>query len=412
MEPLILARPDHRISRQQISRNALQVLYHLHRNGHLAYLAGGGVRDLLLGRRPKDFDVATDAHPQRVRRLFRNCRLIGRRFRLAHIIFRDEIIEVSTFRASADGTADRTPAGALQTNREGLVVRDNLFGTPPDDARRRDFTVNALFYNIADLSIIDYVGGLRDLEARQIRVIGDPRMRFAEDPVRMLRAVRFAAVLDFGMESEARAAIGELRERLALAAPSRLYEELLKLLDCGAAEAAFAGLWETGLFDILFPEAGAWLRTEAGAAALSNVFRALRQIDIWRRAGVGASVPLRLALIFGPYHEARAADMVAGGRRPAGALSAATQEHLAGWNNRVRIPKYLIRETASIMAVQPVFRRLHGKSPQRFLARPSFPAALAYFKFTARRRGQDAELVTWWEQFLPGRRKDAAVPAS
>jgi poly(A) polymerase len=410
MEPLIVDRSQHRVSRQNISPNALRVLNHLHQSGFLAYLAGGGVRDLLLGRRPKDFDVATDAHPQQLRRLFRNCRLIGRRFRLAHILFRDETIEVSTFRQSA---AEEAPNdGALLQRHDGLVVRDNLFGTPPDDARRRDFTINALFYNIADFAILDYVGGLKDLDARLVRAIGDPRVRFTEDPVRMLRAVRFAAVLEFRIEEEADRAIGELHERLALAAPSRLFEELLKLLDCGNAEAAFAGLLRTGLFAVLFPAAGAWLRTEEGAGAQPWMNKALRQMDIWRKAGATASVPLLLALLFGPYHEARAAALGREGRRPAAALSLATHDHLSGLNNRVRIPKHMIRDAASIMSVQTVFRSLRGKHPNRFLARPGFHDALVYLKFAARQRGQDADLVTWWEQFLPGRRRDAVVTSS
>ncbi len=204
-QPLrIVSRDEHSISRANISENALKVLYRLNKAGYEAYLVGGGVRDLLLGREPKDFDVATDASPEEVRKLFRNCRLIGRRFRLAHVHFGREIIEVATFRAAHEPESD----GAVSEN--GMLLRDNVYGTLEEDAWRRDFTVNALYYNIRDFSVVDYTGGMADLQAGRLRIIGDPHERFREDPVRMLRAVRFAAKLGFRIDPESEAAIREL----------------------------------------------------------------------------------------------------------------------------------------------------------------------------------------------------------
>src|SRR5213593_3531783 len=208
---VVVDRSSHSISRRRIPENVLKVLYRLHRSGHRAYLCGGSVRDLLLNRPPKDFDVATDAHPMEIRRLFRNSRIIGRRFRLAHIIFQDMIVEVSTFR--------REPERPSEENAELLITDDNTFGSPLQDARRRDFTINALFYNIADFSVIDYVGGLEDLEAKRVRVIGDPDVRFREDPVRMMRAIEFASRLGFEIEHDTFEAILRQRTEILKASP-------------------------------------------------------------------------------------------------------------------------------------------------------------------------------------------------
>jgi len=237
MDPVVLKRSDHTVSRKNISSAAAKVLYHLKDEGYTAYLAGGGVRDLLLHRNPKDFDVATNATPEQIRKIFKNCRLIGRRFRLAHILFRGEIIETSTFRAPVPEEPDEGThcENTLRVGETGMVMRDNIFGTPEEDALRRDFTINALFYNIADFSVIDFAGGLDDLEKKIIRVIGDPDKRFAEDPVRMIRAARFAGTLEFNIEPAAYESICRNNQLLANAAPSRMYEEVQKLFFCGHA---------------------------------------------------------------------------------------------------------------------------------------------------------------------------------
>lgn len=228
-DPVILKESEHGLERERIAHEALRVLTRLDEAGYKAYLCGGGVRDLLMGRTPKDFDIATDARPEEVKRIFRNCRIIGRRFKLAHVFFRDVIIETATFRALVDNPPPEAEGVPLPSRRRtdvpdptfatrgGVIVRDNVYGTPAQDARRRDFTINGLFYDIADGSIIDYVDGLNDLENRVLRVIGDPETRFHEDPVRMVRALRIASQLDFEIERHARDAIirmsGELGGR-------------------------------------------------------------------------------------------------------------------------------------------------------------------------------------------------------
>jgi len=268
VEPRVLPRAEHPISRRDIDPDALKVLYRLHHAGHVAYLVGGSVRDLLLGRKPKDFDVGTTAHPYQIKRLFRNCWIIGRRFRLAHVKFGAKTIEVATFRRQVPaGTEEEPPLGALAPDeaaglldvrpgdeRARLVRRDNTFGTPEEDAFRRDFTINALFYDIGTFSVIDYVGGLDDLQARLIRAIGDPDVRFLEDPVRMLRAIVLAARLDFRIDPPVLEAIVRHRGEIAKAAPARLLEEYYKVLRSGAALRAFHLLGEVGLLAHISPE--------------------------------------------------------------------------------------------------------------------------------------------------------------
>ncbi len=269
--PRVLPRAEHPISRQSIAKEALKVLYRLSGAGYRAYLVGGSVRDLMLGRVPKDFDVATDARPNEVRRLFRNARVIGRRFRLVHVIFPERIIEVSTFRKQPElSERNGGDPGDL------LITSDNTFGTPEEDAHRRDFTINALFYDIASFSVLDYVGGVEDLGQRIIRVIGDPQVRFREDPVRMLRACELAGRLNFGVEARAQEAIRRLAPEIRRAAPARLLEELIAILRSGRAAAVFQWALELGLLEDLLPEAYAMVAaSERGLADLGQILPAL-----------------------------------------------------------------------------------------------------------------------------------------
>jgi poly(A) polymerase len=284
-QPVIVPRAEHAVSRKEIDPDALRVLYRLHQNNYLAYLVGGSVRDLLLGRRPKDFDIGTSAHPYQVKRLFRNCWIIGRRFRLAHIRFGTNTIEVATFRRQL--SAEELAALDAQPPDHGIPIdehhagrpdrmlhRDNTFGTPEEDAFRRDFTVNALFYDIASFSIIDYTGGLRDLESRTIRCIGDPEERFQEDPVRMLRAVAMAARLDFSIDPPIDTAIARHRGEIARSAPARLIEEFYKLLRAGASERAFRMLAERRLLEPIAHH----LQKGAG----EGMWRSLSALDAYR----------------------------------------------------------------------------------------------------------------------------------
>ena len=254
MQPRILTRAQHTLSRKQIDPDPLRVLYRLKSSGFKAYLVGGGVRDLLLGRKPKDFDIATDASPQQVKRLFRNCFIIGRRFRLCHVRFGQKVVEVATFRRKAEPEEGDT-----------IVRRDNTFGTPEEDAFRRDFTINALFYDIADFSIIDFTGGIEDLEAMRVRVIGDPDERFREDPVRMMRAVAIACRLSFQIDRDTREAIRARRGEIVKSSHVRILDEIYKILRQGSARITFEQLHATGLLAYIFPEAHAALsRGETG----------------------------------------------------------------------------------------------------------------------------------------------------
>lgn len=255
-EPRVLERPDHAISRQNIDENTLKVLYRLHNSGKKAYMVGGAVRDLLLGIQPKDFDVATDARPNEMRRLFRNSRIIGRRFRLVHVYFQEGVVEVATFRREPD------PRHQDSGDDELLITSDNTYGTPREDAFRRDFTINALFYDISDFSVLDYVGGIDDLDDGIIRVIGDPDVRFQEDPVRMMRAVEFAARLGFDIDPETADGIERNRQELGKASPARMTEELVALLKTGQAGDAFQLMLDYRLFEAILPEAEAMVEAE------------------------------------------------------------------------------------------------------------------------------------------------------
>jgi poly(A) polymerase len=281
--PRILSRPEHNVSRKNIDPDALKVLYRLKNNGFVAYLVGGGVRDLLLEREPKDFDIGTSAHPQQVRKLFRNCFIVGRRFRLAHVRFGRKVIEVSTFRRAAEPESGDT-----------LIRRDNTFGTPEEDAFRRDFTVNALFYDIANFSVIDWVHGIEDLTDRVIRTIGDPAVRFREDPVRMLRAVAIAARLDFTIDRDTAEALRFLRGEIVRSSSARILEELYKILRQGRSRRTFEMLHEYGLLAYILPEADRAIAEGKGALAGS-----LARLDAHRRAGLATPDQLTNPLLMG-----------------------------------------------------------------------------------------------------------------
>lgn len=299
-EPVIIPRTDHPISRQHIDADALKVLYRLRQFDHIAYLVGGSVRDLLLGRTPKDFDIGTSAHPYQVKRLFRNCWIIGRRFRLAHVKFGLKVVEVATFRRQIPAGTEEEPAAAVPVpappsaaidDQDLLIHHDNTFGTPEEDAFRRDFTLNALFYDIETRSIIDYVGGLEDIRAGLIRCIGVPEERFQEDPVRMLRAVALAARLDFRIDDPILQAIGRYHGELARSAPARLMEEIYKVMRAGAADKTFRMLVETGLLAALAPE--------VPGRITDTFWQSLGAIDSYRRAFKRIPESLANAILLG-----------------------------------------------------------------------------------------------------------------
>ncbi len=462
IQPAIIPRKEHNISRKWISPNAVRVLYRLKEEGHFAYLVGGGVRDLLLGREPKDFDLATDAKPNEVKRIFRTCRLIGRRFRLAHIHFHDEIIEVATFRSNApeetraeEAPAELTaqaplPAGAGQPSltssaesighiteqapdaesrespspgtlavpakprpprmlktEDGMILRDNVFGTPEEDALRRDFTVNALFYNIADYSVIDYVGGMQDLRNGLIRIIGDPLVRFTEDPVRMVRAVRFAAMLGFEIEEHTYRAILDLKDKLALASPARMYEEVLKLFLLGEGEKTYQLLRKTGLFGVIFPRLNEWVDTEESGFPHIWIGKALEWVDTCVQAGRKVEPHILFGLMFGQYIEEKAAGIMQSGSHALDAMTKAVTGVLAEQAQRVMIPKKVGLPMRDMYWNQYRFGKREGKHPRYFLRRPGFADAFEYLRFTSEVTGERAELRFWWKDFI----KANPVPA-
>src|SRR5262245_19146748 len=297
VEPRIVPREEHPISRNDIDPDALKVLYRLRQGEHTAYLVGGSVRDLLLGRRPKDFDIGTSAHPYQVKKLFRNCWIIGRRFRLAHVRFGQKVIEVATFRRQVALVEEPmqegvpAPAESPAETRDHLIQRDNTFGTPEEDAFRRDFTINALFYDIATFSVIDYVGGLEDLRAGLVRSIGDPDVRFREDPVRMMRAVALASRLDFRIDRPVLDAIQRHRHEIARSSPARLLEEYYKILRSGASEKTFRELGRLGLLEPI--------SAELHQGAVESLWHSLASLDRYRRRFDSTPDTLTNALLLG-----------------------------------------------------------------------------------------------------------------
>lgn len=352
--------------------------------GYASLLVGGCVRDLLLGREPKDFDVVTDARPEEIKKLFHGARLIGRRFRLAHVRFGREIIEVATFRAAPpeDATA------AAHDN--------NIFGTQEEDARRRDFTVNALYYDIRDRSIIDYVGGVADLERGVLRMIGDPASRYREDPVRMLRAVRFAAKLAFTIDRASAAPIRELASQLLVVPPARMFEEVLKLFHGGYAVETYELLRRYDLFKFLFPSTEAALATEEQHFPRTLVPQALANTD----SRIAEDKPVTPAFLFAALLwepvRLKARARTASGMRPQEALERAADEVLREELQHVMIPKRFSVPMREIWSLQARFERRAGQQPLRLLEHKRFRAAYDFLMLRAQNGEVDPALGEWW----------------
>ena len=431
--PAIVARADHPISRSMIAGSALKVLYRLKDGGYQAFLVGGCVRDLLIGIEPKDFDIATDARPEEIRRLFRNCRLIGRRFRLAHIRFGQQIIEVATFRAAGapmapepdlDGVLDEDaevepdgnvaepdeepngnvadpddPRGFDRAHDErGRLLRDNVYGSIDQDVWRRDFTCNALYYSIEDFSIWDYVGGVEDVKARTLRLIGDPETRYREDPVRMLRAVRFQAKLGFTLHEGTREPLGRLASLLDGIPPARLLDEFQKLFLAGFGQRAFELLREHGLLEHLFPATAAWLAGEKDGMAARLIQAGLANTD--RRVAEGKSVtPMFLfaVLLFGPV-TAAAQKRFDAGSHPGQAIADAVDEVVAAQNRRIGIPKRFSIPMRELLALQPRFHRREGRRALAFVGHPRFRAAYDFLLLRAEAGNEDPAIAQWWTE--------------
>jgi len=391
--PAVIPRDQHCISRANISKAALKVLYRLKDAGYDAYLVGGGVRDLLLGREPKDFDVATNATPEQVKATFRNCRLIGRRFRLAHVHFGREIIEVATFRANRPADA------ALAQTDNGMILRDNVYGTIEEDALRRDFTVNALYYNIRDFSVVDYAGGMQDLQEGVLRLMGDPETRYREDPVRMLRAARFAAKLGFRLHPDTEAPIAELAGLLADVPPARLFEEVLKLFMAGYGVASFEKLRQYGLFAQLFPDTEEALASEEEGFPHTMVLQGLNDTDERVRQGKPVTPAFLFAVLLWEPVRLRAQALEAEGLAPYTALQLAAGDLVERQSTRVAIPRRFSTPMREIWTMQSRFHYTKGKRPQRLAAHPRFRAAYDFLLLRARAGEVDPALAEWWTRF-------------
>ena len=389
----IIPRDRHCVSRKQISNNALRVLYRLNEAGFQAHLVGGAVRDLLIGGEPKDFDVATDATPEQVKQLFRNCRLIGRRFRLAHVHFGREIIEVATFRAAggADDTGDRELVG-------DRLVRDNIYGSIEEDAIRRDFTVNALYYAIADFSIRDYVGGFADIERRRLRLIGDPEARYREDPVRMLRAVRLAAKLGFEIEPASAAPIPALAPLLAEAPPARLFDESVKMLMAGHGESSFLGLERHGLLPEFLPQTARALAAESGGGLREMLRQGLANTDARVREDRPVTPAFLFAVLLWPAYRRELALLREQGHEPTVAQQRAADRVILHQIRRVALPRRFTLQMEEIWLLQPRFEQRQRKRVFRLLAHPRFRAAYDFLELRQAAEPELAEEVAFWRE--------------
>ncbi len=389
-EGMVIGRDEHPISRRDIPENVLKVLYRLHRSGYRAYLCGGSVRDLLVDRTPKDFDIATDAHPTEIRRLFRNSRIIGRRFRLVHIIFQDGIVEVSTFRREPERSEDAEDL---------LVTDDNTFGSPLQDARRRDFTINGLFYNIADFSVIDYVGGLDDIQQHRVRVIGDPDVRFREDPVRMMRAIEFASRLDFAIEHDTYEAILRHRQEILKASPPRVTEEILELLRRGWSQGAFRLMVDTSLLEPLLPEV---FRTISGDRT-PYFWKMLEVLDRTVQAGRKISDAVLMSVLFLPFviEELEGEERRREARMRIGEVLIFIRELIQPLCARMSLPAGTRHQIEQ--ALETLWRLLEPpadrRSQFRFVYREPFNDALALLELFALSSGKYVPQFRQWQAF-------------
>lgn len=372
----------------------MKVLYRLKKSGYDAYLVGGCVRDLLLGCEPKDFDVATDASPEQVRKVFRNCRLIGRRFRLAHVHFGREIIEVATFRGSDSATSDDQ-----KVHEDGRLLRDNVFGNIEDDVWRRDFTVNSLYYNIRDFSIVDYTKGMEDHAAGNLKLIGDPVTRYREDPVRMLRAIRFAVKLGFSLDPASEKPIFELASLLKGIPAARLYDEALKLFLSGKGVQTFEMLRHYGLFSALFPQSDQCLNVEENGFPRMFVVRALENSD--NRIADNKSVTpyfLFSAFLWESVQNLAKENMHQGEEESIAYQNAASKV-LSAQAKSLSIPKRVTHSMREVWLLQLRFNKRIGSRPYRLLAHPRFRAAYDFLLLRSETGGAEIELGQWWTEF-------------
>ncbi len=394
-QPTIIPRSEHSVSRDNIDDRALKVLYRLHKAGYRAMLVGGGVRDLLLGHAPKDFDIATDAHPEDVKKLFSNSRLIGRRFRLAHVFFGREIIEVATFRASQLDETQNTPDLDREHNDSGRILRDNVYGQIEDDVWRRDFTVNALYYDIADFSIVDYTHAMDDVKNKVMRLIGDPQTRYREDPVRMLRAIRFAAKLDFTIHPDSEQPIYELGYLLADIPPARLYEEVLKLFHSGKGVITLQLLRKYDLLQYLFKAADDVLKQD-NEIFESFIHLALESTD--KRINQGKPITpafLFAAMLWGRVNSL-SENLKHSGEPSTIAMQNASSTALSEQIKFISIPKRFSMVVRDIWQMQHRFQFRHGRRAKSLLMHKKFRAAYDFMCIRSQAGEVNDDSCEWW----------------
>ena len=388
--PTVIPRSQHIISRTKINDNALKVLYRLKNAKYKAYLVGGAVRDILLGKRPKDFDVVTDAKPEQIRELFRNCRLIGRRFRLAHIQFGKEIIEVSTFRAPHH-ISDKSEGQA----KDGRIIRDNVYGDIDDDVWRRDFTINSLFYNIEDFSVVDYVGGIKDLEIGQLRLIGDPTKRYIEDPVRILRAIRFASKLNLKIHPDTEKPIKDYSNLLADIPSARLYEEIIKLFLSGYAAETFILLRKHNLFKYLFPQMDQLLDENQKNNSYKFIMHALNNTDQRINKGDSATPGFLLAAMLWEPVRILSNEYISNNLSEIEAAKLAGDAIVSKQISSTSMPRRYTYMARDIWALQVRLKRT-TKKPLRVLMHPKFRAAYDFLLLRAQTDECLENLVDYW----------------
>ncbi|HAF87972.1 MAG: poly(A) polymerase [Legionellaceae bacterium] len=385
----IIPRAKHTLSKTNISPNALKVLNCLINAGFEAYLVGGSVRDLLIGQSPKDFDVATNATPNQIKHLFRNARIIGRRFKLVHVVFYRDVIEVATFRGEQKQTTNQS------LNDKGMLVRDNEYGTLEEDAWRRDFSINSLYYDIHDGSIVDFTGGLNDIEHRVIRMIGKPEKRYQEDPVRMLRAIRFSAKLNFSLHPDTASPIKTSQSLLRYVPSSRLFDEVTKLYQCGMAQKVHTLMLEYGLFGELFPATAKTYQSAYPTHQFLEV--ALNNTD----SRLAQNKPITPAFLFAvflwfPLLERAAYLKKHTPLQPLPALEQAMTDILLTQNKIVAIPKRFTQVMREIWLLQFRFTRRLGTRAANLLEHPRFRAAYDFLALRALVQDADLELAQWW----------------
>lgn len=396
----VIPRDQHCISRKNISDNALKVMSRLRNSGHQAYLVGGAVRDLLLGGHPKDFDIATDATPEQVHAVFRNSRIIGRRFRIVHVSFGREVIEVTTFRGHHDSDPKPGKGTASSHSRQsdkGLLLRDNVFGTLEEDAVRRDLTVNALYYDSATFDIYDHVNGMRDIERRSIRIIGDPEVRFREDPVRMLRVVRFAAKLQFDIDQDTADAIPRCARLLGEIPEARLFDEFLKLFFAGYAERTFQQLLAHDLLRYLFPDSDYEIRHDTVAMAL--VEAAMQSTDKRIRDGKTVTPAFLLAALLWPVTDRLAEQLRDRGDPPVTAMHDASQQVITGAMRTLSIPRRFSMPMREIWEFQHRLERRKGRKAEELVQNRRFRAAYDFLLLRELAGEETGDVGSWWTEF-------------